>query len=87
MAPPKVTRTDDPRGRPPTEGTLNTGRPPRRSVNLLIRFTEEEHRLLLMAARRAGLGLGPWLRSLGMREARLLAEPQQTSTNPDGRTA
>lgn len=43
--------------------------PPLRSVTVLIRLTVEEHRTLVAAGRRAGLGLGPWLRSLGMREA------------------
>lgn len=31
-----------------------------------IRMTPEEVEALTEAARRAGLGLGPWLRSLGM---------------------
>jgi hypothetical protein len=40
-----------------------------RDAPILIKLTAEESRLLRAAARRAGLGLGPWLRSLGMREA------------------
>lgn len=39
-----------------------------RSKPILIRLTPEEWQRLETAARRAGLGLGPWLRLLGLRE-------------------
>ena len=52
-----------PRGRPPVEGVT------RGAVIPPIRCTAEEKRRLEEAARRAGQGLGPWLRSLGLREA------------------
>ncbi len=42
---------------------------PNRSKTVPIRMSEEEHERLAAAATRAGLGLGPWLRSLGLREA------------------
>jgi hypothetical protein len=54
-----------PRGRPPVTGTT-------RSVAVLVRLEPAERKRLTEAARRAGLGIGPWLRSLGLREA---AEP------------
>ena len=44
-------------------------RPRVRTSPILIRLTEEEHAAFREAAKRAGLGVGPWLRSLGMREA------------------
>ena len=40
-----------------------------RSVGILIRVSPEERDRLNAAARSAGLGLGPWLRMLGLREA------------------
>jgi hypothetical protein len=42
---------------------------PRAEAAVLVRLTTEEHERLRAAAERAGLGLGPWLRSLGLREA------------------
>lgn len=50
-------------GRPPVDGVT-------RSASILLRVTPEERERLAAAATRAGLGLGPWLRSLGLREAR-----------------
>jgi uncharacterized protein (DUF1778 family) len=47
-----------------------------RSTSILIRVSPEERETLKAAASRAGLGLGPWLRSLGMREARK-SEPKK----------
>lgn len=41
-----------------------------------IRMSDEEVRTLKAAAARAGLGLGPWLRSLGMREAAKVKPPK-----------
>jgi hypothetical protein len=57
-------RTPKPRrGRPPVEGVT------RGEVIPPIRCTPEELARLKAAATRAGSGLGPWLRSLGLRHA------------------
>jgi hypothetical protein len=40
-----------------------------RTAALMIRLLPEEKKALQAAARRAGLGLGPWLRMLGLRSA------------------
>jgi hypothetical protein len=40
-----------------------------RNDAILIRLTASERDALTEGARRAGMGLGPWLRSLGLREA------------------
>lgn len=42
---------------------------------LLIRLSVEEREALDAAAREAGQGTGPWLRALGMAEARRKREP------------
>ncbi len=42
-----------------------------KSEAILVRLSKDEHRILSAAAASAGLGLGPWLRYLGMREARV----------------
>jgi hypothetical protein len=52
-----------------------------RAKSILIRVAPEERETLKAAAERAGLGLGPWLRSLGMREARK-SERSSTSRPP-----
>jgi hypothetical protein len=44
-------------------------RPDRRAGAVLVLLTEDERGRLRDAAQRAGLGLGPWLRMLGLREA------------------
>lgn len=41
---------------------------PRSKAAVLVRLTDDEHRRLKEGAKRAGLGVGPWLRSLGLRE-------------------
>jgi uncharacterized protein (DUF1778 family) len=46
-----------------------TGRTTRTEV-LPVRLTPEERRIMSEAAAESGLGLGPWLRSLGMRAAK-----------------
>ena len=48
--------------------TRSRKRPPR-SRPILIRLTPEEWARLAAAAKAIGLGLGPWLRSLGLRES------------------
>lgn len=40
-----------------------------RPKQAIIWMTEDEHARLMAAARASGLGLGPWLRMLGLREA------------------
>lgn len=47
-----------------------------RSTSIVIRVTPEEAEALKRGAARAGLGVGPWLRSLGMREAKK-SEPKK----------
>jgi hypothetical protein len=42
---------------------------PRAAAAVLVRLTAEEKATLDAAATKAGLGVGPWLRMLGMREA------------------
>lgn len=49
-------------GRPPADGVT-------RDAAVMIRVTPEERERLTVAARRAGLGLAPWLRALGLKEA------------------
>jgi hypothetical protein len=44
-------------------------RSPRRSGAVLVLLTPEERGRLKEAAQREGLGVGPWLRALGLREA------------------
>jgi hypothetical protein len=44
-------------------------RGPRRAGAVLLALTVEERETLRAAAAREGLGLGPWLRMLGLREA------------------
>jgi hypothetical protein len=56
-------RTAPKLGRPPDVGTART------AIIPAIRCTPDERKRMVEAARRAGLGLGPWLRMLGMREA------------------
>ncbi len=52
--------------------TKKPARSPRRSGAVLILLTPEERERLREAAATAGLGLGPWLRSLGLAAARRL---------------
>lgn len=59
---PTTARGDRRRGRPPVTGTT-------RDTAILVRLTADERRRLEESARRAGLGVGPWLRSLGLRES------------------
>ena len=51
-----------PRKSPPRPG-------PRGQGGVLVRLTPEERERIREAATRSGLGVGPWLRSLGLREA------------------
>lgn len=48
---------------------------PRAAAGIVVRLTPEEHATLTAAAQRLGLPLGPWLRSLGMREAQKRERP------------
>jgi hypothetical protein len=41
-----------------------------RPRQIIIWLGVEEHATMVAAAKRAGLGLGPWLRSLGLAAAR-----------------
>lgn len=45
-------------------------RSPRRAGAVLVLLTVEERKRLQEAAAGAGLGLGPWIRMLALREAR-----------------
>ena len=51
---------------------MTTSRKPNRTrpKQIILWASVEEHRTLSEAARRAGLGLGPWLRMLGLHVAR-----------------
>ena len=46
-----------------------------RSGAVLVLLTPEQHKTLRAAAARLGLGLGPWLRALGLAAVQQGAEP------------
>lgn len=49
--------------------TARKTRPAARSEAILIRLSPDERAALTKEARRTGIGLGPWLRMLGLRDA------------------
>lgn len=53
-----------------------------RTKPIVIRLTPEEWQRFDAAAKRAGIGLGPWLRMLGLREAGKAERPGPAKRGP-----